>query len=142
MTAIGRAEVMFGLPTNPSQPRLTNSIQMSDASKTNAQKLIESLVPVGTNLEGTPIVCLKADPYLGKFLVKQQFKLSLGVPTTLTTLHDTESGRLLYTARDEEGHDSAEGQMNMLDYDCLRKSEENAKLRTASLVAELGFLGC
>mgnify|MGYP003124972833 CR=1 FL=1 len=109
---------------------------------TNAQKLIESLVPVSTNLEGTPIVCLKADPYLGKFMVKQQFKLSLGQPTTLTTLHDPESGRLIYTARDEDGHAEAEGVMSKLAYDCMRKSEETAKLRTASVVAELGFLGC
>jgi len=109
---------------------------------TNAERLIESLVPVTTNLAGEPIVCLKADPYLGKFIVKQQFKLSLGKPTTLTTLHDPESGRLIFTARDEESHDVAEGAMSRLDYDCMRKSEESAKLRTASVVAQLGFLGC
>ena len=75
-------------------------------------------------------------------MVKQQFKLSLGQPTTLTTLHDPESGRLIFTARDEESHDVAQGAMSKLDYDCMRKSEENAKLRTASVVAQLGFLGC
>ena len=116
---------------------LTNSIKM-----TNAEKLIASLSPVNTNLDGAPIVCLTADPYLGKFMVKQRFKLSLGQPTTLTTLHDPESGRLIFTARDEDGHAEAEGVMSRLDYDCMRKSEENAKLRTASVVAQLGFLGC
>ena len=109
---------------------------------TNAEKLIASLSPVNTNLDGAPIVCLTADQYLGKFMVKQRFKLSLGQPTTLTTLHDPESGRLIFTARDEDSHAEAEGALSKLDYECMRKSEENAKLRTASVVAQLGFLGC
>lgn len=108
---------------------------------TNAQKLIESLSAVSSNANGTPIVCLKSDPYLGKFLVKQDLRLKMGQAVTATTLHDIDSGRVLYTALDLEGHDSAEGFFNILDYDCLRKSEESAKLRTQGLVAELGHLG-
>lgn len=117
---------------------VTNSIIM-----TNAEKLMqEGLVAVSVNLDGAPIVCLKSDPYQGKFIVKQRFNLSLGEPTTLTTLHDPESGVRIFTARDESDHGLAEAAFSRLQYDCMRKAEENAKVRTASVVAMLGFLGC
>lgn len=123
---------------NPSQPRLTNSIKM-----TNAQKLIGQVEIVGTNLNHEPLVALKKNPYLGNLIIRQsEIKLSLGVPTMETMLFDAESGKRVFTARDEDNFATAKAIFSTLEFDCNNKAIEKAKLKTIAVVAELGHLGC
>ena len=109
---------------------------------TNTQKLINALIPTGTNLNGEPLVTLKD---LGDvFIVRQSpVKMSLGLPTIETTLHDSRSGNRVYIARDEEKALSlavAQQSFMELKYKCKNLSENQAKETTKVLVDMLGYL--
>lgn len=110
---------------------------------TNAEKLIQGLVLVGTNVNHEPLVALKNDPYLGEFIIRQgSMRLSLGRPTIETQLFDAKSGKRVYTARDEDGFGDAESAFSRLEFDCNNKAIEDAKAKTKAVVDVLGFLGC
>ena len=116
----------------------TNSIKI-----TNAEKLIEGLVLVGTNVNHEPLVMLKENPSLGEFIIRQSgLRLSIGVPTIETQLFDAKSGKKVYTARDEDGFGMAESVFSRLEFDCNNKAINDAKKKTSAVVDVLGFLGC
>ena len=112
--------------------------------KTNTQKLINALIPTGTNLKGEPLVTLKDFSAVGELIVKQSsIKMSLGLPVIETTLHDSKSGKQIYLARDEEKALSlavAQQSFMVLKYECETLSENKAKETTKILVDMLGYL--
>jgi len=105
----------------------------------NAKTLIDGLVAMGTNIQGEPLVSIKSNPSLGKFIVRQNLKLNLGVPTTETTLHD-ESGTKVYTAKDQDNHGWCKSCMIELEYDCRNRAMELAKVKTNTIVDIFGYL--
>lgn len=117
---------------------VTNSITM-----TNAEKLIQGLVIVGTNVNHEPIVMLKEDPQLGEFIIRQsEMRLSLGIPTIETQLFDAKTGKQVYTARDEAEFGLVESAFSQLEWNCSQKAIKEAQSKTKAVVDVLGFLGC
>lgn len=110
---------------------------------TNAEKLMQGLVIVGTNVNHEPIVMLKEDPQLGEFIIRQgNIRVSVGVPCLETQLFDAKTGKQVYTARDEDGFAEAQGQFSQLEWNCNQKSIKEATAKTKAVVDVLGFLGC
>lgn len=109
---------------------------------TNAEKLINGLEIVGTNLNHEPLVALKKNPYLGSLIIRQgDIRLSLGQPTIETQLFDSVSGKLLFTARDEKDFGVANSVFIKLEFDCSNKAIDDARAKTCAIVAEIGHLG-
>ena len=104
---------------------------------------MESLEVAGANINQQPLVVLKANPYLGKFILKQSdVKLSLGRPVIETTLHDAESGMKIFTARDEDAETlaSAKYAFTEMEFNCIQDAMDKAKAKTKAVVDTLGYL--
>lgn len=121
---------------NPSQPRLTNSIQM-----TNAQKLIEGLVAINTNSNGDAIVMVAAKPTMPLLTLKQELTMSLGNVIVKTTLSN-ENGRVVYMATDTKPSTFGEAVsiFDELTYIASKQAVSEAAKLTEDLVDVFGYL--
>ena len=116
----------------------------------NAQKLINALNPIGTNLNGDCLVTIKDysptwELFIGEVFILRQsrLKMSLGAPCIETTLHDANSGRRLFIARDESGKTHlavAQQCFREFEFKCNDADEIKAKKQTRVLVDMLGYL--
>lgn len=131
----GRAKLPT--PPNPTRPRVTNSIKM-----TNAEKLIQSLEIVGTNANAEPIVKVAKCPYLGEFIVRcTGVRLSLGEPCIDVMLFDAENGKRVFTASDDTDLAKAKSAFENLEYVANNKAIESVRYKTSAIVDAIGFLG-
>jgi hypothetical protein len=110
----------------------------------NAQKLINALNPIGRNLNGDCLVTIKDYSPTEVFILKQsRLKMSLGAPCIETTLHNANSGKRLFIARDESGKTHlavAQQCFREFEFKCNDADEIKAKKQTRVLVDMLGYL--
>ncbi len=121
---------------NPSQPRLTNSIKM-----TNAEKLIDGLVAFDINSNHEAVVMVILKPTMPLLTLKQELTMSMGNAIVKTTLHN-EQGRVVYTARDTDPSQfsKAVAAFELITYEASKNSVSEAAKLTRELVDVFGYL--
>ncbi len=108
---------------------------------TNAQTLIEGLVPFTTNSNGDAIVMVAAKPTLPFLTLKQELTMSMGFSIVRTTLSN-EYGRVVYTARDTDPStfSKAISAFELATYQASKNAVSEAAKLTKDLVDVFGYL--